>query len=187
MSEVPMQILRRLADPLITNKPIARARRPIGKSTIQHSATPNATTPDESPQIGGKAVDPTTTTPQSTAGNANTSAATWNRIPMALGLFPVGGAKIGSGPFSIISHAFLPANKITVEKVIVHPSAMADIVSAVDTENELYKRIFMSPAVAPRHPSVQDYSIILFLHFRARFASPVNAASLAVPSGVICA
>ncbi len=115
MSEVPMQILRRRADPLLTNKPIARARRPIGKSTIQHSATPNATTPDESPQIGGKAVDHTTTTPQTNAGKANTSAAIWNRIPMPLGLFPAGGTKIGSGPFSIISHAFLPANKITAD------------------------------------------------------------------------
>ncbi len=38
---------------------------------------------------------------------------------MPLGLFPAGGTKIGSGPFSIISHAFLRANKITADAACI--------------------------------------------------------------------
>jgi hypothetical protein len=75
-----MQILRRRAAPLFTNHPMARARRPIGKSTIQHATTPRATAPDESPQIGGKAVDQTTKPPNATAGTAKTSAPIWKNM-----------------------------------------------------------------------------------------------------------
>ena len=105
-SEVPMPILRRRAAPFFTNTQIARTRRPIGKSTIQHPTTPRVTTPDESPQIGGKAVDHTTITPHTTAGKAKTSAAIWNSIPMPLGLFPAGGAEIGPIPFSTRRSSF---------------------------------------------------------------------------------
>src|ERR1035438_91936 len=96
-SEIPMQILRRRAAPLFTNKPDARASRPIGKSTNQHAATPRPTTPDASPQTGGKAVVHTTKTPQIIAGKAKTSAAIWNRIPIPRCLLPAGGTEIGSG------------------------------------------------------------------------------------------
>ncbi len=45
---------------------------------------------------------------------------------MPLDLFPAGGTKIGSGPFSIISHAFLPANKITAN-VVARISTICEI------------------------------------------------------------
>jgi hypothetical protein len=89
-----MQILRRRAAPLFTNHPIARARRPIGKSTIQHSTTPSATAPDESPQIGGKMIDQTTKTPNATAGKANTSTPIWKNNAIRFGLFPAGGRSL---------------------------------------------------------------------------------------------
>ncbi len=107
-----MQRRCRSGDPFFTINPIARVRRPIGTFTTQHSATPRAVKPDESPHGPGKAVDHTIKAPQINAALPKTSAAIWNRMAMPVGFFPPGGTK--SGPelrtFAMLGNPSLAAN-----------------------------------------------------------------------------
>jgi hypothetical protein len=91
---------------------MARVRRPIGTFTTQHSATPRAAKPDESPQGPGKAVDHTIKIPQISAALPNRSAEIWNSIAMPVGFFPPGGTKSGPGllTFSMFGNPSLAAN-----------------------------------------------------------------------------